>query len=80
MKNSTDTRSFPEIWATLSKDERDDLSLKFFQKKCCLSRQAVFYWGSGERIPGSPLVRETIAQIVSKTLGTKVYPQTLFPR
>ena len=78
--NSTDARSFPQIWATLSKDERDDLSLMFFQKKCCLTRQAVHYWGKGEKSPRNPLVRDTVAQIVSKKLGVKVYPQTLFPR
>ena len=76
----TDARSFPEIWATLSEDERDNLSLELFKKKCCRTRQAIFYWAKGERAPINQLVRDTVAQIVGKMLGAKVFPQTLFPR
>lgn len=77
---SIDTRSFPEIWAALSKDERDELSLKLFQNKCCRSRQAIHYWGKGEKSPLNPLVRETVAKVVTKQIGAKVLTQTLFPR
>lgn len=74
----TNTKSFPEIWATLSEDEKDELRLKFYQRKCCKTRQAISYWVTGQRRP-SPLVRETIAGIVSKSIGAKCYAHTLFP-
>ena len=76
---STNTKSFPEIWATLTGDERDALAIKFYQKKCCKTRQAVFYWATGQRVPATPLVRDVVAELVSKAIGEKVYANTLFP-
>ena len=77
--NTTNTKSFPEIWATLSEREKDDLCLKLYQKKCCKSRQAIRYWGSGSRKPSSELVRNAIAEVVSKAIGAKCFSHTLFP-
>lgn len=70
--------SFPEIWATLTEDEREDLRLKFYQKKCCKSRQAISLWATGQRRP-TPMAREAIAVMVSKVVGAKCLPSTLFP-
>lgn len=79
LNNSTNTKTFPEIWKTLNSDERDALTIKFYQKKCCKTRQAVFYWATGQRVPASPLVRDVVADLVSKAIGEKVYARTLFP-
>lgn len=78
-KLPVDARSFPQIWAALNSDERDDLTNSFFQAKCCLSRQAVFYWASGQKKPRNRLVRDTVSKIVGKAIGAKVIPATLFP-
>lgn len=74
----TNTRSLPEIWATLTEAERDDLCIKIYQRKCCKTRQAIHYWVTGQRRP-SPMAQEAIASIVSKAVGAKCYPHTLFP-
>lgn len=71
------TKSFPEIWATLSEQQKDDLSIKFYQKKCCKTRQTVWNWANG--VKPIPLAQEAIATILTKALGEKVYAHTLFP-
>ena len=76
---TTNTKSFPEIWVTLSETEKDDLCIKLYQKKCCRSRQAIRYWASGSRKPSSPLVRSAIADVVSKQVGARCLAETLFP-
>ena len=76
---TTNTKSFPEIWATLSETEKDDLCIKLYQRKCCKSRQAIRYWGAGARKPSNQIVRNAIAEVVSKQLGAKCYAHTLFP-
>lgn len=75
---STNTKSFQEIWATLSTAERDELSIKFFQKKCCKTRQTVWNWGAGATTP-HPLVRDAVCALVSKAIGQKCFSNTLFP-
>ena len=76
---STDTRSLPQIWATLTSDEREDLVLRIYNAKACKTRQTVRNWASGRITPGSPLVREAVANCVSKITGTRVLSSTLFP-
>ena len=75
----TNTKSFPEIWQTLSSDEKDNLCILIFQRKCCKSRQAIRQWGAGNRTPRNPIVRDAIAIAVSKAIGQKCYSHTLFP-
>lgn len=75
----TNTKSFQEIWATLNMDEKDDLCLKLFQKRCCKSRQAIRHWGAGARQPQSPLVRDAIADVMTKFTGSRCFAHTLFP-
>ena len=75
----TNTKTFPEIWSTLTSSEQDDLCIKFYQRKCCKSRQAIYLWSKGQRKPTNPMVRDAIAAIVSKVVGAKCFPDTLFP-
>lgn len=75
---TTDTRTLPQIWENLSKDEQEDLILRIYNAKCCKSRQTVRNWMSGRVFPGSPLVRDAVANCVSKITGTRVHSTTLF--
>jgi len=79
-KSTTNTKTFPQIWETLTPGEKDDLCIKFYQRKCAKSRQGVWFWAKGMRKPQNPLVRDTIADIVSKFIGEKCFADTLFPR
>lgn len=78
-KLDTNTRTFPEIWATMSSQERDDLALALYNAKCCKSRQAIWNWANGKRQPNSPLVKDTVAKVVGKAIGSRVFSHTLFP-
>ena len=79
-ENFNDARSFPEIWATLSAGEKDDLVYELIKAKCCKTRTAVGMWGRGDRQPGNNLTRDVIAKSIGKVLGLKVHSATLFPR
>lgn len=77
---SNDARSFPQIWATLSVGEKDDLVYELIKAKCCKTRTAVGMWGRGDRQPSNALTKDTIAKVIGKTLGLRVFSSTLFPR
>lgn len=76
---TTDTRTFPQIWATLTADEREDLILRIYNSKACKTRQTVRNWAAGRVVPDSPLVKDTVANCVSKVTGTRVLGGVLFP-
>lgn len=77
--NLIDARSFPQIWATMTASERDDLAIQLYAKKCCKTRQTVWNWANGKKQPNSPLVIDTVAKVVSKAVGSRVLGRTLFP-
>ena len=79
-KNLNDARSFPEIWATMSAGEKDDLVYELLKSKCCKTRTAIGMWGRGDRQPSNNLTRDVIAKSIGKVLGLKVHSATLFPR
>lgn len=79
-KNLNDARSFPEIWATMSAGEKDDLVYELLKSKCCKTRTAIGMWGRGDRQPSNNLTRDVIARSIGKVLGLKVLSSTLFPR
>lgn len=74
-----DLRSFPEIWGTLTKDERDGVTLQLFKDGCTMVRQTVWNWASGKWQPRTMAMRNAIAASVSKALGVRVFGSTLFP-
>lgn len=78
-EKSNDARSFPEIWATLSSDEKDELVYELIRTKCCKTRTAILMWARGERRPSNALTRDVIARSIGKTLGLRVFGTTLFP-
>ena len=78
-KSDIDTRTFAQIWANLTQTERDDLTLRLYNAKCCKNRQTIWKWGNDKCSPREPLVREGVCKTVSKFLGAKLSTQTLFP-
>ena len=77
-ENQLDVRTFSEIWATLTQDNKSELSAKLYSAKCCATPQTIWNWGSGRTRP-APLVRKEVAKVVAKFLGSRVAGDTLFP-
>ncbi len=78
-KNQTDTRTLPEIWKTLTPQQQEDLKSALIMAKAAKSRQAIYYWATGQRRPQSEIVRDRIAVVVSRIIGAKTHGKTLFP-
>lgn len=76
---STNTRTFPEIWDGLSTEEKENLTLDIYNAKCCRTRQTIWKWATNKARPSSPLVRESVAKVISKAIGEKVSASSLFP-
>lgn len=86
-KKVIDTRSFPEIWKSLSADyEQPELRHSLIVNRCCSTPQTIWNWANGNTQPTEPLVLQKIAEVVSKFLSARsskgpieVKYQTLFP-
>lgn len=78
-KIPTDARSFPEIWATLTVDEKEELVYELLKTRCCTTRTAIRQWGRAVRRPANILTQETVAKAIHKVLGIRVLRTTLFP-
>lgn len=78
--SGNDARTFGEIWNTLTSDEREDLTLALYNAKCCKTRQTIWKWANGKSKPSAPIIRDTVAKVVGKTVGSRVFSSTLFPR
>ena len=76
---ATDTRTLPEIWKELSKQEQEDIREGIIASKAAKTRNAIYYWCTGQRRPQSDLVRDRVAIVVSRVIGKKCYGKTLFP-
>lgn len=76
---STDARTFAQIWAKLSPQEREDLTLRLYNARCCKTRQTIWKWANGKTQPNHPVVRDTVANVVGKAIGSRVLATTLFP-
>jgi len=76
---TVETRSFPEIWATLSKNEKEEVTYQIIKDRCAMARQTVWNWATGKTQPTSPIVRNAVANAVGRALGSKPNGNTLFP-
>lgn len=74
-----DKRTFPEIWATLTENEKDDLSLSIMQSKACKTRQTLWNWGTGRVTPSNGAIKNAISKCVGSVLKIKTHPNVLFP-
>ncbi len=75
-KKVVDTRTFPEIWKSLTPLEQELIGEKL-RRDLIVSRQALWCWVNGKRNP-LPLYRKAIADILNK-MGISVSVRTLFP-
>lgn len=73
-------RTFGEIWNSLNQDERETLTLDLYNAKCCKTRQTIWKWANGKSQPSAPIIRDTVAKVVGKTVGSRVFAAHLFPR
>ena len=75
-----DTRTFQQIWKSMSQQEQEDLTLRLYNANACRTRQTIWNWANGKVRPSHPVVRETVAKVVGKAIGSRVSPYSLFPR
>ena len=73
------TDSFPTIWANLTEGQRYSIGTALIQEGCCTTRQTVWNWSQNKTQPSTRDTKAHVARIVSRVVGTKVLPQTLFP-
>lgn len=79
-ENERDLRAFPEVWGSLSKQEKEELTYQLIKDRCTVSRQTVWNWATGKTRPSSPIIRNAVASSVNKAVGLRVSGATLFPR
>lgn len=73
------TQTFPEIWASMTASDREELHYQLIKSRCTTTRQTVWNWANDKRRPTSPLIRNEIAKCVTKVTGKRVIANTLFP-
>ena len=77
VKKELDTRTFPEICASLSNAEW--LAIR---DRCVIqtgkTESAVYYWREGKQ-PVSLMERKAVSEIVNRVLGIRTTHRTLFP-
>jgi len=76
---TTDARTFPEIWAALTPTQQYELRDAIL-KKTGASSNTFWFWKQGASVPSSPLVRRTVASVVSAYIQASVTESSLFPR
>jgi hypothetical protein len=77
VKKDLDTRTFPEICASLSKSEWQEIRTSCVMKTG-KTESAVYYWREGKQ-PVSLMERRAVSDIVNRVLGIKTTHRTLFP-
>lgn len=78
-KKSINTNTFSQIWANLSISERENLTLALYNARACRTRQTIWAWANDKARPINPIVKDAVAKVVSKAIGTHVLGSTLFP-
>ena len=76
--NSTLSRSFPEIWATLGRAQRGYL-YDVMRPKTGVTYQTLWNWGEGKSRPTQRPTREAAAKVISKFIGQDMSADQLFP-
>lgn len=73
------TDSFSKIWAGLTEGQQYSISTALIQEGCCTTRQTVWNWANDKTQPSTKDTKIHVARIVSKVVGSRVLPHTLFP-
>lgn len=76
-KTVIDTRTFQEIWKSLSPIEQGHLRYQLIQDTT-YTRQAINAWVNGS-IPVNIMARKAVAKTVNKVLGLNTSHALLFP-
>lgn len=76
--STTDARTFPEIWKSLTQYEQRNLRADIVHATKCTT-VTIYRWQTGENTPSSQPAKDKVAQVVSKFLGRKCFAHTLFP-
>jgi len=77
VKENSDTRTFPEIWETLSIAEQQELRYELTRRGDC-TRASVYNWSKGV-CPISIALRKKVAEKINKLFGLNVSHLNLFP-
>lgn len=73
-----DTRTFPEIYNSLTTPQRYDLTQRFIHAGICTIYQTVWQWSRGTA-PRQEISRQAVARILGNYIGAKLPVKTLFP-
>lgn len=76
---TTDTRTFVEIWNSLTPSQQEELQVRII-RDAETNSTTFWFWKAGKSRPGTPLARKTVAGTVSRYLRTPVKPEFLFPK
>ncbi len=77
--STLDTRTFSEIWKSLTRTEQENLKNALLVKGCTTTRQTINNWANDKKRPSLLPVKKAVAQVVSKVIGSRVSGETLFP-
>lgn len=78
-ENIRDTRTFGEIYRSLTIPDRQELFRQMHIANVCCTRQTMWNWANGKSRPAQRLVLTATAKVVGRFLGRTVSPVTLFP-
>ena len=73
------TKTFPQIWESLNRQERDFLRYQLKKNGCAGTDMTIWNWSKDKKRPGNDLVKATISKIVGNFIGRRTTPETLFP-
>ena len=76
-KEPIDTRSFPEIYASLNQLQQIELRDEII-RRLGISRQAVFAWTKGKAIPQYTGARKIVSDCIKKVTGIYAPQHLLF--
>lgn len=74
-----DTRTFPEIWAQLGGQQKEDVTRALMLEGCTYVRQTIWNWATGKTSPANLAMKRAISSAVNKALNIRTNGQTLFP-
>ena len=71
--------TFPEVWGSLEKDQKEAVTRQLIVDGWTLSRQTVWNWGTGKWKPRTSAIRKGVTNSINKALGVKYLSTNLFP-
>lgn len=78
MSQETNTKTFSEIYSSLTEGQRADLRLRLVIA-LGVKDNTLWNWGSGKTNPINQKHREVCAEVLSDVIKQELSPETLFP-